>query len=385
MRIDVWIVRLNLKRPFKHARAERRSTENIIARAESGGAVGWGEGVPRSYVTGENANNALAFARDLAQRTSRAGAEADLSSVENVVAFVREHVCPPPADASHNAACSAIELAVLDATLRRLETPLWKVAQRVLPSDLVGTPTPVRYSIVISSETLKSMRRKALLYRLYGFRSVKLKVAGGGPDVQRITAARRTLGDRIDLRLDANGGWNCDEALRVLRECASCSISAVEEPLPVGDEDGLRRLRDEPGVKIMLDESFTKLADVDRAGKGALADILNVRISKCGGFISALDCIARAKEVGLACQLGCMVGESAILSAAGRQLAQVVPSLRFLEGSYDRHLLRENVARGDLTFGYGGQAPPIDGPGLGIDVDESAVRRLAAGGGRQDR
>lgn len=381
MRIDVWRVRLDLKRPFRHARAVRSSTENIFARAESGGAVGWGEGVPRPYVTGENARDALAFAGDLAERTCRAAADADLSSVADAVAFAREHVCPPPDDASHNAASSAVELAVLDAALRKLSAPLWKVAEHVLPGDLVGAPSPVRYSIVISSGEVGPTRRKALLYRLYGFRSVKLKVAGGGPDVERIAAVRRMLGRGIDLRLDANGGWSGDEALRVLRECAPYRISAVEDPLPAGDEEGLRKLRDESGVKIVLDESFTKLADVDRASDRALADILNVRISKCGGFIRALECIARAKELGLACQLGCMVGESGVLSAAGRQLAQVVPSLRFVEGSYDRHLLKENVVRGDLTFGYGGQAPPIRGPGLGIDVDESAVRRLAAAGG----
>jgi len=384
VRIDVWKVRLDLKRPFKHARAERRSTENIIARVEHGGAVGWGEGVPRSYVTGESARDAFAFARDLAEQTCRAAAAADLSNVNRVIAFAREHVCPPPDDASHNAASSAVEIALLDAALRGLGAPLWKVAERLLPADLISAPSSVRYSIVISSEKLGSMRRKALLYRLYGFRSVKLKIAAGGPDVERIAAARRALGDAIDLRLDANGGWTLDEALRVLRASAPCGISAVEEPLAIGDEDGLRRLRKELDVKIMLDESFTKLGDVDRIGDHAFADILNVRISKCGGFVRTLECIARAKERDLACQLGCMVGESAILSAAGRQLAQVVPSLCFLEGSYDRHLLKENVARQDLTFGYGGQAPPLDGPGLGVDVDESAVISLASNEEGQD-
>ena len=72
-----------------------------------------------------------------------------------------------------------------------------------------------------------------------------------------------------------------------------------------------------------------------------------------------------------------LVGESSILSAAGRHLAVRVRDIAYLEGSYDRHLLRDNVVRKGLTFGRGGKAGPVRGFGLGIDVEEDLVRRLA--------
>lgn len=65
-----------------------------------------------------------------------------------------------------------------------------------------------------------------------------------------------------------------------------------------------------------------------------------------------------------------------ILSAAGRHFATSVAGIRYLEGSYDRHLVRERLTVEDATFGYGGRAPALTGPGLGITVDADAVRRV---------
>ena len=75
-------------------------------------------------------------------------------------------------------------------------------------------------------------------------------------------------------------------------------------------------------------------------------------------------------------QVGCQVGETGILSAAGRHFASSVANIRYLEGSYDRHLVRERLTTQDLTFGRRGQAPALTVPGLGIDVEEAALRRV---------
>jgi muconate cycloisomerase len=70
------------------------------------------------------------------------------------------------------------------------------------------------------------------------------------------------------------------------------------------------------------------------------------------------------------------VGETAVLSAAGRHFAASVAGLRYLEGSYDRHLVRAALGTRDLTFGWGGWAPALPGPGLGIRLDPAAVERV---------
>ena len=127
----------------------------------------------------------------------------------------------------------------------------------------------------------------------------------------------------------------------------------------------------------MLDESLCGYPDAERAVSLKTADILNVRLSKCGGIIPSLRIIALAQRSGLGVQLGCHPGETGILSAAGRHVAGLVEGVRYVEGSpYDRHVLAENLIVEDITFRYGGWAPPLNGAGLGVTVEPQSLARL---------
>ena len=90
----------------------------------------------------------------------------------------------------------------------------------------------------------------------------------------------------------------------------------------------------------------------------------------------SLRIVGLALRSGLGVQLGCHPGETGLLSAAGRHVAGHVPIFRYVEGSYDRHVLAANLTIEDPTFGYGGWAPPLLGPGLGVRVDPEALERL---------
>jgi muconate cycloisomerase len=125
----------------------------------------------------------------------------------------------------------------------------------------------------------------------------------------------------------------------------------------------------------MLDESLCSRIDAERAVEAGTCDLFNLRLSKCGGFIPSLRLAQFARRHSLGYQLGCQIGESALLSAAGRHFAASVADLHYLEGSYDRHLVREALATQDLTFGRGGWAPALAGPGLGIALSPAALER----------
>ena len=73
--------------------------------------------------------------------------------------------------------------------------------------------------------------------------------------------------------------------------------------------------------------------------------------------------------------LGCMVGESGILSAAQRRLVQMAPPARFVEGNYGRRLLADDLTDPSPRFGYGGRLRPLSGPGFGVEVDPAKVQR----------
>jgi muconate cycloisomerase len=136
----------------------------------------------------------------------------------------------------------------------------------------------------------------------------------------------------------------------------------------------LAALRPQLQVPVMLDESLTSLPDARRAIELAACDLFNIRLSKCGGFLRSLTLAAVAHRAGLGYQLGCHPGESGILSAAGRHWATSVRGIRYWEGSYDRHLFRQLITREDMTFGYGGRAGALAGPGLGTTIDQHVLR-----------
>jgi muconate cycloisomerase len=106
-------------------------------------------------------------------------------------------------------------------------------------------------------------------------------------------------------------------------------------------------------------------------------DFFNVRVSKCGGLARSHAIARRAAAAGVGVQVGSQVGETAILSAAGRHLAAALPEVAFVEGSFGTLLLAEDVSVESVRFGHLGEAPLLTGPGLGIRVVEARLRRRA--------
>jgi muconate cycloisomerase len=212
---------------------------------------------------------------------------------------------------------------------------------------------------------------------LNNFRHVKLKVGvAGQDDARRLARIRTILGRKIDVRLDANEAWSPDEVVGRVAALRPSNPSVIEQPVPHAQVEALATMRPHLGLPVMLDESLCGYPDAESAVRDKTADLLNVRISKCGGIGPSLRIVGLARRHGLGVQLGCHPGETGILSAAGRHIASMLKGIRYLEGSYDRHILADNLIREDITFGYGGRAKPLSGPGLGVTIDEQALERM---------
>jgi muconate cycloisomerase len=371
-------VRIPLRKPIKHASFTRTSTDNVLVQCVlDDGTVGFGEGVPRDYVTGETIDSALEL---LAHSDLPAQLEPCADFTAAMALAERIRLAPIPGDGrgcQGNGARCAVELALLDAFGSHFGMPLSAVVN-VLARDLLEPKPWVQYSgaITTGSAGLK-IRALALGMWLYGFRHLKVKVGiAGHDDVARLRAIRKRAGRRMDLRIDANEAWPGSQAVQRMLELKPFDLSAVEQPVRHEEVCALAEIRTQTGMPVMLDESLCSTVDAERAAAGGWCDLFNIRLSKCGGFIPSLRLAQFAVRHGLGYQLGCQIGETAILSAAGRHFASSVKGLRAVEGSYDSHLVREALATKNLTFGRGGWAPALPGPGLGIEVDPAALERI---------
>lgn len=364
---DILEVDLPFRLVFGHSLAKRKGSTNLWVRARlRDGTAGYGEAVPRSYVTGETLQGAAdeirgALAGDWWRRT--------FTSLEELAGTLESRYEAEGPERGGAARC-ALELALLDA--------VGKASGRSCMELLGG----VRARRVEYTAVLPFVRHPLKLFamcvqvRNYRMRTAKVKVGQGARlDLRTLAYVRWAIGRAGDLRVDGNCCWNADQALEALKPMIRRGIRAVEQPLPADDLDGLARVAAAIEPLVILDESFHTVAEARRAIERRACDALNIRISKCGGLLTARRILMEARERGIACQMGAQVGESGVLTAAGRAFACAYPDLLYREGAGGRFLLKEDLTVEDTTAGPGGIAPALTGPGLGVTVDEERLAR----------
>lgn len=352
--------------PVSHSLAERKQAEGIVVIARGkDGACGYGEGTPRQYVTGETLEDCLDTARDLGHLV--VGRAVD--SVGGLLELLRELGETQAARLFPSALC-AIEIACLDLWGRQIGLPVSGIFKE-------GAAEAFTYSAVLPllGDDLFDRFLDLTAENRMGF--VKIKVgAGVERDLERIRRARARLGEAVDIRVDANGGYTPDEALEFIGRSRGLMVSAIEQPVPKGDLEGMKQVSDRGGIRVIADESLCSMADAERIVAASACRGFNVRLSKCGGFLKSLAIWDIASQNGIACQIGSHVGETGILAAAGRHLAALRPDRLYLEGSFSRRLLAEDLVSEDVNFGPQGHARALPGPGLGITVAPLCLSRL---------
>lgn len=379
-RLRIWSPSIPMKQKFRHAAAERSTSDPIILEVElAGGLKGYGETHPRTYVTGESHDDILATIRDVFVPILVGARPQNFGEAIELAASL------PVRDTTGRvitATRAAVELALLDAYSKAFDRSIESIAGWVSETALgpPGSRDTVRFSGVISGGDAGRSRSSLLKMWLYGLRDFKLKV-GDDEDEERMGACLRALGrglrrGRTTLRLDANGAWKLNEAIRRLQEWESLPITSIEQPLEKADIESWAALARQTNMPLMADESLVTMEDAQLLIARGAASWFNIRISKNGGLIPSLRLAVLAKENHVDVQMGCMVGETSILSAAGRWFLQLVPDVVFAEGSFGRFLLRDDVTSKPLRFGYGGRWRTMTGPGLGVRVDESKLHGL---------
>jgi muconate cycloisomerase len=374
VKAKIYVLKIPFNFSFGHFLKIRKCSDSIIVELTTDtGVRGYGEGIARPYVTGETIKKSISHIKDI---LLPAIMHRDIQSIEtsqnlqDILIHMNNYF--PNISSSGiiawNASRAAVELAIIDCLLKK--------QQKSLNCILPAKSQIITYSGVFSSESLKNTIDLAKRSKRTGFKYIKIKV-GKRSDLECIAAARDIMGQSVSIRLDANGAFSVKGAIQFIKSVEKFNIDSVEQPIKRGDVVDLAIVKANSSIPIMADESIVTYDDAKKLIKHNACDYFNLRISKCGGLYRTLAIAALAEQEGIKLQLGCHVGETAVLSAAGRHLAAYLPNVKFVEGSYSTLLLVEDISRENIVFGNGGEAPVFTGYGLGINIREELVEKYS--------
>jgi L-alanine-DL-glutamate epimerase-like enolase superfamily enzyme len=361
---------------FKHALATRTRTSAVIFEIITDDSIhGYGEGTPREYVTGESIRSTLDALKRIAEKII--GLELDPAHDPIKQVEILMHSLFNGSENTPSAKC-AVELALLDA--------IGKITGKSILEQIgPQKTTAIDYSIVISDESPAATEKLLSQVKALDFRQVKIKVGNDmDADIQKLNLVRSILGDRIQLRIDPNSAWDLEEAvLKTNHYHDNFGVHIVEQPISAERRSDYPALleRIAPRIKIILDESICTLDDARWFIKNRGAAGFNLKISKHGGLLDTFKIYQLACENGFDCQLGCHVGETSILTAAGQIFAGLVDRLIAYEGAFGEYLLTHDIVRAPLQFGYQGsyrldQLTAM--PGLGLEIDAALLDKATA-------
>ena len=223
-------------------------------------------------------------------------------------------------------ALAAVDMALWDRAGRRAGSPV----AELLADDALAA---VAVNATIGAEDRAGAAASAAAAHRAGFRCVKLKV-GIGDDAGRVAAVRAALGPEPELRLDANGAWDADEAVAAIATLAPAGLELVEEP--VHGVAALRSVRERVAVRIAMDETA---AEPGALASGA-ADAVCLKLARCGGISGLLASATLVRASGaepyLASTFDGPLGIAAALHAAAALRIQTACGLATLD-LFERH------------------------------------------------
>ncbi|GAA1555408.1 o-succinylbenzoate synthase [Kribbella lupini] len=215
-----------------------------------------------------------------------------------------------------------------------------------------GWPEPLRQQIPVNC-TVPALgpERAAEIVRASGCRTAKVKVAEPGQtladDLARVEAVRNALGPDGRVRIDANGGWSVDEALKALKELSRFDLEYVEQPCWTVEDLALVRRRTD--VLVAADESIRRAEDPLRVRELEAADVAVLKVQPIGGVRA---CLEIAEQIGLPVVVSSAL-ETSVGIAAGVALAAALPELPYACGLATVAMFTQEVVSEPLL--------PVDG------------------------
>jgi o-succinylbenzoate synthase len=273
-----------------------------------------------------------------------------------------------------------LEIALFDALGRARGQSMAALLASGYPGEEQREPVPPRARVpvnaVIGGTTIKQAVEQAREAVSAGFTCLKLKVTGM-PDtvIDCVAKIRSAIGPEINLRLDANEGWDPDltKALFILGKCEPYAIQYVEQPLPARSVESMARLRRFSPISIAADEALVSLASARRVLEAGAADVFILKPQLLGGLQVCRKIVQEADQRGVACVLTSNL-EAGIGVAATLHLAAALPRITLPCGLATLDLLENDLLLAGPVIEQGYMAVPA-GPGLGVELNRDALLR----------
>ena len=359
--IRLGMISVPLRVPFKTALRSVSSVEDVIVEIHTDtGAIGYGEAPPTGVITGDTTGAIIGAIQDHIAKTLIGR---DIDDFEDLMISLNKCIL------KNTSAKATVDMALWDLYGQLYKIPVYKL--------MGGAKKSITTDITISVNDPDEMVRDSINAIERGYDCLKIKVGKESEkDIARLSAIRQAVPKSTLIRIDANQGWTPKEAVRILNgmQDRGLDIEFVEQPVKGHDFDGLKYVTQNSYVPVLADESVFSPEDALKIMQMGAADMVNIKLMKCGGLYNALKIASAAEVYGVECMIGCML-EAKISVNAAVHLAcakQIITKID-LDGPV---LCSEDPIIGCAVFNE--QLITVsDEPGLGIKgFEEGKVRYL---------
>ena len=339
-----------LRVPFKTALRTVNSVEDVIVELRTDtGAVGYGEAPPTGAVTGDTSGAIIGAIQD---HIAKSILGRDVDDFEDLLQAVQKCIV------KNTSAKAAVDIALWDLYGQLYGIPVYKL--------MGGARKHIVTDITISVNDPEEMARDAVSAVERGYDCLKVKV-GANPtlDVARLAAVRQAVGNDVCIRIDANQAWQPKEAVRILNQMQErgLALEFVEQPVKAHDLAGMKYVTERSYVPVLADESVFSPEDALKIMQMGAADMVNIKLMKCGGLYNALKIVSAAEVYGVECMIGCMLEAKISVNAAVElACAKKIITKIDLDGPV---LCSEDPILGGAVFNEK-EITVSDAPGLGI-------------------
>ncbi|HHY76876.1 MAG TPA: dipeptide epimerase [Clostridiales bacterium] len=288
--------------PFKTALRSVNSVEDVIVEIHTDtGHVGYGEAPPTGVITGDTTGSIIGAINDHIMKVLIGR---DVDDFEDIIRAVNGSII------NNTSAKAAVDMALWDLYGQLYKIPVYKM--------LGGSRKSIETDITISVNSPEEMARDAVRAIENGYNCLKVKV-GSNPelDIERLSAVRQVAPDAL-IRIDANQAWTPKQAVNILNRMQEkgLDIEFVEQPVKAHDLEGLKYVTQNSYVPVMADESVFSPLDALKIMQMRAADLINIKLMKCGGLTNALKITSAAEVYGVECMIGCMLEAKISVNAA---------------------------------------------------------------------